>query len=96
MPGFATSEAQTRGRSHRRKLGLTRENKSGICEAEKCAVVEVEETLLLCRLNCVHNCDDHSSLDFKIRSSIYETFHISLHKQQNSSSADILYNIWHK
>ena len=30
-------------------------------------------------LNCVHNCDDHSSLDFKIRSSIYETFHISLH-----------------
>ena len=23
-------------------------------------------------LNCVHNCDDHSSLDFKIRSSIYE------------------------
>ena len=59
--------------------GLTRENKSGICEAEKCAVVEVEETLLLCRLNCVHNCDDHSSLDFKIRSSIYETFHISLH-----------------
>ena len=30
-------------------------------------------------LNCVHNCDDHSLLDFKIRSSIYETFHISLH-----------------
>ena len=55
--------------------GLTRENKSGICEAGKCAVVEVEETLLLCRLNCVHNCDDHSSLDFKIRTSIYETFH---------------------
>ena len=26
---------------------------------------------------CVHNCDDHSSLDFKICSSIYET--ISLH-----------------
>ena len=22
-------------------------------------------------LNCVHNCDDHSSLDFKICSSIY-------------------------
>ena len=30
-------------------------------------------------LNCIHNCDDHSLLDFKIRSSIYETFHISLH-----------------
>ena len=30
-------------------------------------------------LNCVHNCDDHGLLDFKIRSSIYETFHISLH-----------------
>ena len=30
-------------------------------------------------LNCVHNCDDHSLLDFKIRSSIYEIFHISLH-----------------
>ena len=29
-------------------------------------------------LNCVHNCDDHSLLDFKIRSSIYGTFHISL------------------
>ena len=31
-------------------------------------------------LNCVHNCDDHSSLDFKFCSSkiIYETFHISL------------------
>ena len=27
-------------------------------------------------LNCVHNCADHSLLDFKIRSSIYETFHI--------------------
>ena len=30
-------------------------------------------------LNCVHKCDDHSLLDFKIRSWIYETFHISLH-----------------
>ena len=30
-------------------------------------------------LNCVHNCDDHSLLYFKIRSSIYGTFHISLH-----------------
>ena len=26
-----------------------------------------------------YNCDDHSLLDFKIRSSIYGTFHISLH-----------------
>ena len=25
-------------------------------------------------LNCVHNCDDHSLLDFKIHSSIYEIF----------------------
>ena len=33
-------------------------------------------------LNCVHNCDDHSSLDFKIRSSTYETFHISLHNDR--------------
>ena len=29
--------------------------------------------------NCVDNCDDHSLLDFKIRSSIYGTFHRSLH-----------------
>ena len=37
-----------------------------------------QASILSC-LNCVHNCDDHSSLDFKIRSSIYETFHISVH-----------------
>ena len=35
-------------------------------------------------LNCVHNCDDHSLLDFKIRSSIHETFHISLHIENRS------------
>ena len=32
-------------------------------------------------LNCVHNCNDHSSLDFKIGSSIYETSHVSLQTQ---------------
>ena len=37
-------------------------------------------------LNCVHNCDDHSLLDFKIRSSIYEIFRISLHNNTNVSS----------
>ena len=30
--------------------GFTRENKLGSCEAESCAVVEVEGTLLLCRI----------------------------------------------
>ena len=30
-------------------------------------------------LNCVHNCDNHSLLDFQFHSSIYEIFHISLH-----------------
>ena len=34
----------------------------------------------------VHNCDDHSLLDFKIRSSIYETFHISLHNINASAN----------
>ena len=29
------------------------------------------------------NCDDHGLLDFKIRSSIYGTFHISLHNNNN-------------
>ena len=31
-------------------------------------------------MNCVHNCDDHSSVTlFQIRISTYEIFHISLH-----------------
>ena len=31
-------------------------------------------------LNCVHNCDDHSLLDFKSTVQyLYETFHTSLH-----------------
>ena len=28
---------------------------------------------------CVHNCDDHSSLDFKFAVQHYEIFHTSLH-----------------
>ena len=47
MPGFATSKAQTRCGSLRRKLRVyTRENRLGSCEAESCAVGEVEGTLL--------------------------------------------------
>ena len=42
------------------------------------AVLNPVEVLTSVR-NCVQNCDDHGLLDFKIRSSIYETFHISLH-----------------
>ena len=39
-------------------------------------------------LNCVHNCDDHSLLDFKIRSTIYETFHTSLHNMSVITQRD--------
>ena len=42
------------------------------------AVLNPVEVLTSVR-NCVQNCDDQGLLDFKIRSSIYETFHISLH-----------------
>ena len=39
------------------------------------------------RLNCVHNCDDHSLLNwFQIRSSTYEIFHISLNRACMSQS----------
>ena len=50
MPGFATSKAQTRNRPLRRKLRVYTRNQLGNCEAESCAVVEVDVTLLLCRV----------------------------------------------
>ena len=49
-PGFATSKAQTRCWSLRRKLRVYARKQIGCCEAESCAVVEVDVTLLLCRI----------------------------------------------
>ena len=38
----------------------------------------------------VYNCDDHSILDFKICSLIYEIFHISLHTYKKTVSPAIV------
>ena len=38
----------------------------------------------------MHNCDDHSLLDLKIRSSIYETFHILSYHSIHFTSFHIL------